>query len=254
MPLPGRPDLSLRAYGQRSRPHSHDHVQIVLPVSGAMEIEVDGRGQRLGPAVGAVVAPGASHDQWAGGQNRFLVIDLPHADAAGAALAERFGRTPWIPVSAPVRKLIEFAAAALDSGASPDLARLWTPLFLDSLGHMQTAPSRLAALQARLQADPGRGWTVSEMAGAAALSASRLHALFRQELGLTPRDYLAELRLVSAMEQLAGSLAPIAQIAQACGYADQSAFTRALRRRTGQTPAAYRRWRRQQSLHRQGES
>jgi AraC-like DNA-binding protein len=34
---------------------------------------------------------------------------------------------------------------------------------------------------------------------------------------------------------------PLAEIALACGYADQSAFTRAFGRATGLTPAAYRR-------------
>uniref|UniRef100_UPI000584FEE4 helix-turn-helix domain-containing protein n=1 Tax=Xanthomonas sp. SHU 199 TaxID=1591174 RepID=UPI000584FEE4 len=41
--------------------------------------------------------------------------------------------------------------------------------------------------------------------------------------------------------QLTHGTRPIADLAQDSGYADQSALTRALKRSTGQTPAAYRR-------------
>ncbi len=57
--------------------------------------------------------------------------------------------------------------------------------------------------------------------------------------------HVGELRLDRALGALASSDQPIAGIAQDCGYSDQSALTRALKRRHGVTPAAYRRGRRQ---------
>jgi AraC-like DNA-binding protein len=56
--------------------------------------------------------------------------------------------------------------------------------------------------------------------------------------------HVAALRLERAMARLAASDATIAEIALSCGYSDQSALTRALKRRHGVTPAAYRRSRR----------
>ncbi len=89
--------------------------------------------------------------------------------------------------------------------------------------------------------------TVRDLAAAAHASAGHLLGLFRRHLGRAPMAHVAELRLERAMQALAQGDAPIAAVAAVaadCGYADQSALTRALKRRRGVTPAAYRRGRR----------
>jgi AraC-like DNA-binding protein len=118
----------------------------------------------------------------------------------------------------------------------------WVPLLLDTLALDAPRPaSRLAALLARIEADPGRPWTTEAMARAAGVSVSRLHALFREELDASPHAWLLEHRLGKASEWLASTAAPIADIALRAGFSEQSALTRALRKATGMTPAAYRR-------------
>jgi AraC-like DNA-binding protein len=83
--------------------------------------------------------------------------------------------------------------------------------------------------------------TTRDVAGAAGISVPRLHALFAQWLGQGPGQYLAALRLDHARDRLIRSSEPVAEIALAAGYSEQSAFTRAFRRRFGETPAAFRR-------------
>jgi AraC-like DNA-binding protein len=70
---------------------------------------------------------------------------------------------------------------------------------------------------------------------------SRLHALFQAELDTSPHAWLRDVRLARARTWLAETTAPIAGIALAAGFSDQSALTRALRDATGMTPGAYRR-------------
>jgi AraC family transcriptional regulator len=65
--------------------------------------------------------------------------------------------------------------------------------------------------------------------------------VFRQEYGCTLGDYLRNLRIGFASRRLATSSAPLAEIALAAGFADQSHFTKAFRRATGMTPVAWRR-------------
>jgi AraC-like DNA-binding protein len=79
------------------------------------------------------------------------------------------------------------------------------------------------------------------MASAARLSVSRLHALFREELDTSPHLWLLQKRLDLACAQLAGGNRPIAEVALASGFSDQSALTRAMRQQLDTTPAAYRR-------------
>jgi AraC family transcriptional regulator len=65
--------------------------------------------------------------------------------------------------------------------------------------------------------------------------------LFKQATGLSPYQYLIECRVLAAQDLLrANRRLPLAEIAFRCGFADQSAFTRCFRQRTGLTPKQFR--------------
>jgi AraC-like DNA-binding protein len=64
---------------------------------------------------------------------------------------------------------------------------------------------------------------------------------FRQHLGHSPAEYLREVRLQWSREALIGSSRPVADIAIAAGFADQSHFTRVFTKRFGLSPSRYRR-------------
>jgi len=238
--------LSLRSYGNDSVMHRHAHVQIVLALQGQMEIEVGGRGNCLDITRAAFVAPDIDHVQSAQGQNRFLILDCS-LDDIGETTAERLQSQIFLPVSPALRRLIEFIDLSCSGAVLPEpLARHCAPLLLATLSGVQGAAKlRLGALLARIEAAPEQAWTVACMARAVNLSVSRLHALFRAELQQTPQQWLSALRLRLVREVLADSNLPLAQLAARVGYADQSALTRAMRRATGMTPAAYRRRQRQ---------
>lgn len=251
-------EISLRSYGRSGAAHSHGFAQLVLPLAGAMELEVAGRGGVLRRGTGACVAPGDRHDQQALAANRFLVVDL-EGSALGAQRLERWADQPFLPLTPAAGHLVDYMGSLLaGGGGSAGQTALWLPLLLDALlpntlspntllsnallqGQTAAVAPRLAGLLAALEADPFRGWSVAEMADRAALSPRRLHALFRQDLGATPQGWLAGLRLARVQHWLTATDLSVAEIAYRAGYADQSALTRALRRQTGLTPAAYRR-------------
>jgi AraC family transcriptional regulator len=64
---------------------------------------------------------------------------------------------------------------------------------------------------------------------------------FRRAFGCTIGEYLRRLRIERAAEQLATGTQPLAEIALAAGFADQSHFSNVFRRRVGMSPSAYRR-------------
>ncbi|XQA68734.1 AraC family transcriptional regulator [Xanthomonas sacchari] len=231
--------FSLRSYGRDGAAHQHDHVQLVLPLHGTLELEVDGRGGYLDRFRAAVVAPQTRHAQSALDANRFLVVDC-RTDAFGDDALERLRRQPFLDLPPPLQDLLAAQAP------HPDLAAAHARAGAAVLAWLQadTAPrgwQRLQALCRRIEAAPGQDWPVRRMAQLAHLSPSRLHALFRAAFGRTPQDWVAARRLDWVRRQLAHGNRPIADLAQDSGYADQSALTRALKRSTGQTPAAYRR-------------
>ena len=73
------------------------------------------------------------------------------------------------------------------------------------------------------------------------VSASVLHERFRLITGHAPIEYLQSVRLDEAERLLRASRLSIAEIALRVGFSDQTALTRALKRRRGVTPGAVRR-------------
>jgi AraC-like DNA-binding protein len=235
-------DLHLRSYGELAAPDRHAYGQLVLPLKGALLLEIEGRQGVLDPLRAGFVAPGAWHAQHGDAGNRSIIVDLaPGALAPGAG--ERLFERPFAPLGPASRKLIEFIALMSGDGAAPpSVVQGWVPLLVDTLTLDSPRPaSRLAALLARIEAAPGQPWSTELMAQALGCSVSRLHALFREEHDTTPHAWLLAHRLRRACEWLAGSATPIAEIALRAGFSEQSALTRALRKATGMTPAAYRR-------------
>jgi AraC-like DNA-binding protein len=230
--------LHVRSYGADLGADRHDFAQLVLPLGGAVLLDIDGRQDRLDPQRGACVAPGAWHAQTGVGPNESLILDVATTAMSHPAW-ERLLERPFMPLGPGARKLVEFMGAMR---AQPVLLRGWMPLLLDTLALDAPRPaSRLAALLARIEAEPGRPWSTDAMARSAGLSVSRLHAVFRAELDTSPHAWLRGVRLSRARALLVDTTRPIADIALAAGFSDQSALTRALRDVTGMTPGAYRR-------------
>lgn len=98
----------------------------------------------------------------------------------------------------------------------------------------------LAPALAALHADPGRHWTVGEIAAQASVSRSVLDERFRDRLGLSPIRYLSEWRMHLADELLATTDATIFTIARRVGYDAEEAFSRAFKRARGVAPSQWR--------------
>jgi AraC-like DNA-binding protein len=83
---------------------------------------------------------------------------------------------------------------------------------------------------------------VTDLARIAELSVSQLERQFWRVFQLSPHRFVVKLRLERATRLLEGTHS-VATIAQTCGYADHSAFTRQFRAIVGVTPRDFRRLR-----------
>lgn len=110
---------------------------------------------------------------------------------------------------------------AQPDGRQPGYARL-----RHVLDHMEAHYSETVRMQA-----------LAELAG---LSLSQLERQFRRVFHLTPQQWLTRLRIDAATRHLQGS-DTIAAIGMACGFSDQSAFSRQFKAMVGLTPRDYRR-------------
>jgi AraC family transcriptional regulator len=82
--------------------------------------------------------------------------------------------------------------------------------------------------------------TVAAMAESVGVHPAHLARVFRQFHGRTLSDYVRHLRVEFACRRLATSDTPLAEIALAAGFSDQSHFSNTFKRLRGESPAAFR--------------
>ncbi len=242
--------LSLRAYSGQVELHEHDFHQIVLPQSGSMDIEVDGRGGKVDASQGVVIAAGARHTFLANARHRFLVLDVSTVRSEGQnstmALLDPLHDKRFFALRPDIRHLLDYASS---NGprliASLAMAEAWSRLLLCSLLQPDATPNVprqfiLARALAYIEQHLSTPLTVRDIARNAGTSERRLYALFEQHLNTTPVSHITNLRLNLAIDLLRQTALPIIDITHRAGYADQSALTRALKKAHNLTPAAVR--------------
>lgn len=100
--------------------------------------------------------------------------------------------------------------------------------------------SRLARVIAAVHRDPGREWTVAELASVIGSSRSVFAARFLDVTGMTPLRYLTELRMRLAAQWITRDQISIETAADRLGYGSHAAFSRAFKRTMGHAPGALR--------------
>ncbi|MCD9085237.1 AraC family transcriptional regulator [Stenotrophomonas sp. SY1] len=99
--------------------------------------------------------------------------------------------------------------------------------------------TRLQRALAHMQANYGLPLRVQALADIAGVSVAQLERLFKRVFQLSPQQLLTKLRIEEAMRLLLTEM-NIAEIGQACGFSDQSAFSRQFKATVGITPRDYR--------------
>jgi AraC family transcriptional regulator len=107
------------------------------------------------------------------------------------------------------------------------------------------APWQLRCAQEMMRSHLDEAVPLAELARACKLSPSHFARAFRQTTGQPPHRWLMEQRIEKAKQLLVDTTLSLAQIAQTCGFADQSHFTRVFAQLVQSSPGQWRRhWRR----------
>ncbi|MDP9331819.1 MAG: helix-turn-helix transcriptional regulator [Actinomycetota bacterium] len=224
--------------------HSHDMHQIEYAFEGIAEVETSATHHLLPPQQAVWIPAGLSHCTTLKRVRSIAVFFdptmVPRADDRVRVLAA----TPLL------REMIIFASRWSISRSSNDrvadaffdafamLVPEWleqeAPLCLPTTTDrvlravMEYAESHLAEV------------TVGAVGAAVGVSERSLRRKFAA-IGMTWREYLLQSRLLRAMALLTEPGHTVLDVATAVGFDSVSAFTRAFRRLTGETPTAYRR-------------
>ena len=179
----------------------------------------------------------------------YFVFDSEDSDLLVSLLPQQVHVRGVERLSVLVKLLIE-EAAERRSGRDLVLGRLVEILLVESL-RLTQAPdaspgllrglddARLAQAIRQIHADPGRPWTMAELAREAALSRSAFFDRFTRSVGVPPMEYLLAWRMALAKDMLRHGEIDIAEIAERVGYASASTFSTAFSRHVGQPPGRF---------------
>ena len=207
-------EASLRRYAGEYGTHEHAHAQVLVGLSGRLELELDGRGAYVDASCGLIVPAGVAHGYLADAPARVLVLESPMR--AGLARVRRFAPPPhWKDAG----RVVIDAASAVEEVAGADTL-------------LQRRPIDLALLESRIDGELHGDWNTARLAALCQLSSQRFHARFLELTGQAPAAFVRRRRLDEAQRLLRAGLSLEAAALQV-GYASASALAYALRRERG---------------------
>jgi len=231
--------------------HTHDQFGIGVIHQGAQK-SASGRGPvEAGPGDAITVNPGEVHDGAPigdfGRSWRILYFDPDVIAEAVADISE--GGTKEFEFHQPVMHDGRIAGRFLGlytamTEADAGMLRREEMLLL-LLAALRPKPQRqegiplfIAEAREMIEADPARAVTLAELARQCGLSKFQLLRGFFRATGLTPHAYLVQRRVALARTLIARRM-PLAEVALAAGFADQSHMTRLFTRTYGVSPGLY---------------
>lgn len=99
---------------------------------------------------------------------------------------------------------------------------------------------RVQIVRSAIESDCQRAWTITALAKLVNLSPSRLRHLFKNETGITPNQFIKEVRLSEAEHLLRNTFLRVKEIMNRVGFLDESHFGHEFKRTYGVSPSKYR--------------
>ena len=99
---------------------------------------------------------------------------------------------------------------------------------------------RVQIVRSAIEKDCRRAWTIAALARLVNLSPSRLRHLFKNETGLTPNQFIKEVRLSEAEKLLRNTFLRVKEIMNRVGFLDESHFGHEFKKTYGVSPSKYR--------------
>jgi AraC family transcriptional regulator len=167
-----------------------------------------------------------------------LAREAMHAEPGGRLYAESLASILAVHLLRHFAQCVDGRAV----GHGSPLQKVAVAVPSEAGGKSRTQPRAVSDALSFIHANYARELSLADLAEAVHLSPFHLTRVFKQSLGVSPHQYLIQVRVNSARGLLsAGSgQRSLAEVATAVGFADQSHFTRHFKRATGTTPGQFR--------------
>lgn len=238
--------------------HSHDCFTIGVTVQGIQRFRCKGQRHDSRPGEIVLFNPDEDHDGQRGDSDGFqyatwsldkaFFLDCLDLDAGLAGTP--YFTAPHVRDPALAAAFTQMTLALLETPRESLRAEVLLRGFVGRLlarhgEQVQETPLRAAGsagllrVKAYISAHFQQALTVTELASVAGLSRAHFTRAYTQAFHTPPHVYLNAVRIGHAQILLRGGM-PLADVANACGFADQSHFARRFKGAIGVSPSAWR--------------
>lgn len=229
--------ISIRSYNSKRKGHFHGYHQLVLPLRGVINIEVETYTGKVTPSECVVIKQDQVHHFAANQEAKFIVADmsdLPNNILTSDGLV--FSITPAL------FSYLSFIEKQLENQVSPNLEKSMFSTFallLEEQGQFRKIDHRIRLVVEYVLENITENLSIDTLAKVACLSQTQFKKVFTEQLGLSVSKHVAKERMEKAKALLMHTDYSIQMIAEQVGYADLSAFSRRFSQYYGLSPTAF---------------
>lgn len=221
--------------------HSHDCYEIIINTEGEGSAEIGGKTYPFFPGAVHVIPPNMPHFKAAPGGFRDLYIRMDSLSKKNELL-----RDPLILADDACHTLTNLTTSLLsryllqkeDDLVASTLFSAILQIIEESTSVTPVSPVISQVIQSITASYSDPEFQVTEVLTATGYSKDHLRRCFQQATGMTPHEYLTDIRIRYAKRLLSQKL-PVGEAALLSGYYDPDYFCRLFRAKTGATPTAY---------------
>lgn len=227
--------LSIRSYSRHKIGHFHPFHQLVLPLRGVINIDIDGFTGKVTPSECVVIKKGNVHHFTANTEARFVVADMDE-------LPENLllSNTIVFSVSQPLLRFLSFVEVQLEYQVNKELERISYLMFVELMSKQilfKQLNHRIREAVEFIESHITEELPICRLASVSCLSPTQFKKLFKEQVGLTAAQYVTKLRMEKAQALLIHTDYPLQIVAEQVGYTDLTAFSRRFSQYFGLSPS-----------------
>lgn len=222
-----------RSYSNQAEIHSHHYSQLILPLEGDMVLKTSKHELTLDENHLFFLPTKCNHEYYSKSKNNFLVLDIPKTAGKFATVSGEDMQSYQL-MDHKWNAIRYLLLEEQKNGTDSSLMHLTNYIY--ELLKLESTSKSIEYIHNNL----GKKLLIKDLAKIENFNQSYFIKWFQQKTGVTPNEYIRELRIKKASEYLRETDMSILDISNLVGYEKQSSLTRLFNSEYGITPAKYR--------------